>query len=150
MSCLDYFYRLLSLKEYSVHELQKKGKEKGFDLDEILSAIEHLQNQGYQSDTKVIVSAISSAKGKYARPVIRRKCLAKGITSELFDQVWDAEVVENEDDELDLLSQLKAKIMRKYKIESWQNIDHKTKAKVISYLQYRGFNPFEIIKKWTE
>jgi regulatory protein len=38
--------------------------------------------------------------------------------------------------------------MRKYKIDTWGKADPKTKGKVLNYLQYRGFNAFEIWRQW--
>ena len=148
MSCLDYFYFLLSRKDYSASELRKKGQEKGFGNEEILEAIAQIQDRGYQSDTRLVANSIASAAGKYGKSAIKRKCLQKGITSDLFEQVWEEEIAENQDSEAEKLAELKAKIMRKYKIDTWGKADPKTKGKVLNYLQYRGFNDFEIWRQW--
>jgi regulatory protein len=66
----------------------------------------------------------------------------------LFEQVWEEEIAENQDSEAEKLAELKAKIMRKYKIDTWGKADPKTKGKVLNYLQYRGFNAFEIWRQW--
>ena len=50
--------------------------------------------------------------------------------------------------EAEKLAGLKAKVMRKYKIDAWDKVDPKTKGKVLNYLQYRGFNGFEIWRQW--
>ncbi|HEY9703424.1 MAG TPA: regulatory protein RecX [Allocoleopsis sp.] len=146
MNCIDYFSSLLSRREYSSKELQIKGKEKGFTLEEIDEAIERLQSQDYQSDTRFVMNMIRSYSNKYGKGVIKRKCLEKGIKSDFFDQVWS----DNNEDESDKdLSNLKNKIMRKYNITDFQNIDPKTKGKIWNYLQYRGFNPAEIIQQFS-
>ncbi|MFM9267395.1 regulatory protein RecX [Tychonema sp. BBK16] len=148
MSCLDYFYFLLSRKDYSASELRKKGQEKGFGNVEMLEAIAQIQDRGYQSDTRLVANSIASAAGKYGKSAVKRKCLQKGISSDLFEEVWESESAENVDSEAEKLAELKAKVMRKYKIDAWDKVDPKTKGKVLNYLQYRGFNGFEIWRQW--
>ena len=70
------------------------------------------------------------------------------IASDLFEQVWEEEISENLDSSAEKLAGLKAKVMRKYKIEDWDQVEPKTKGKVLNYLQYRGFNAFEIWREW--
>jgi len=144
-TCIDYFLRLLSRREYSAYELLKKGKEKNFDPSEISEAINQLQSKDYQSDSRLVTSMISSGAGKYGKSAIKRKCLEKGIAADLFEEIWSEQA---ESEEADDLGDLKGKVMRKYKIEDFGAIDPKTKGKIINYLSYRGFNPFEILKQW--
>lgn len=145
MTCLDYFYKLLSRREYSVRELTQKAQAKGFELQEISKYIEELQEQNYQSDTRVVESLITSYHGKYGKSLIKRKCLEKGINSDMFEEIWESQKEEEETGELD---DLKAKVMRKYKIDDFRAIEHKTKAKLWNYLQYRGFNPGQVLAQW--
>ena len=145
MTCLDYFYQLLSRRDYSAYELTKKGREKGFEQDEITEAIQELQSKDYQSDTRLVESMISSYQGKYGKSVIKRKCREKGINADVFEEIWEAQIDEEQTGELD---DLKAKVMRKYKIDDFLEIDAKTKAKLWNYLQYRGFNPSEVLTQW--
>jgi regulatory protein len=144
-SCIDYFTRLLSRRDYSVYELQRKGKEKGFPLDEVEEAIDRLQNLGYQSDRRLVERLITASAGKHGKPVVKRQCWEKGINSDLFETIWaEQETVEEADD----LTELKAKIERKYEIDDWTNLDLSTQRKVFNYLRYRGFNPVEICDRW--
>lgn len=147
MTCLNYFYQLLSRREYSVRELEKKGQEKGFEQSEITEAINHLQDLGYQSDTRLVESLIASSQGKFGKSMVKRKCFEKGISSEIFEQVWSAQ---EENEETDDLTDLKAKVMRKYHIADFGNLDPKTKSKLVNYLQYRGFNAWQILTQWQE
>jgi regulatory protein len=147
MTCIDYFYLLLARREYSTRELEKKGKEKGFEEGEIVEAINHLQELGYQSDARLVESLISSSQGKYGKSMIKRKCFEKGISSELFEEVW---LAQEEHEETDDLADLKAKIMRKYHITNFGNIDPKTKSKLVNYLQYRGFNAWQTLAQWQK
>lgn len=145
MTCAAYFMRLLGRREYSAYELLKKGREKGFEPNEITEAMDEVQQKGYQSDIRVVNSIINSSKGQYGKAALKRKCLEKGIAADVFEQVW---LEQTESEATDSLSDLKAKVMRKYKLSSFQYIDSKTKAKLLNYLQYRGFNPFEILNQW--
>lgn len=146
----DYFLRLLARREYSVSELMKKGKEKGFEESEITDAIAQLQEKDYQSDSRLVASLISSSQGKYGKAGIKRKCLEKGIAADVFDEVWQTQVEEAEDGEGGELSNLKAKVMRKYHIDNFQRIEPKTKAKLLNYLNYRGFNGFDVLRQWQQ
>lgn len=145
MTCLDYFYRLLSRREYSASELTKKAQEKGFKLEEITEAIQDLQSKDYQSDTRLVESMITTYQGKYGKSVIKRKCREKGISSDLFEEIWQSQTEDEQPGELD---DLKAKVMRKYKIDNFFVIEPKTKTKLWNYLQYRGFNPNQVLTQW--
>jgi len=145
MTCIDYFYQLLSRRDYSAYELTKKAQEKGFDQSEVTEAIQELQSKDYQSDTRLVESMIAFYQGKYGKSVIKRKCREKGITADVFDQIWESKA---EDEETGELVDLKAKVMRKYKIDDFLSIEPKTKAKLWNYLQYRGFKPSEILAQW--
>jgi regulatory protein len=145
MTCIDYFYQLLSRRDYSAYELRKKGQEKGFELQEITEVLEELQSKDYQSDTRLVESMIRSYQGKYGKSVIKRKCHEKGITADLFEEIWQSQTQGEETGELD---DLKAKVMRKYKIDNFLSIESKTKAKLWNYLQYRGFNPSHVLAQW--
>ena len=150
MTCFSYFLRLLSRREYSSNELLQKGKEKGFEQSEINKSIDDLQSKGYQSDTRLVTEIISSSQGKYGKYVVRRKCLDKGIASDTFEQLWMEQQETPENEVTDELADLKAKVMRKYKIEDLQNIEPKIKGKVLNYLKYRGFNAFEVLQQWQK
>ncbi len=113
-----------------------------------MEAIAQIQDRGYQSDTRLVANSIASAAGKYGKSAVKRKCLQKGISSDLFEEVWEEEIAENLDSEAQRLAELKAKVMRKYKIDAWDKVDQKTKGKVLNYLQYRGFNGFEMWRQW--
>jgi regulatory protein len=146
MNCQDYFLYLLSRQEYSAHDLSIKGQQKGFEPELVETTIANLQKQGYQSDARLVASLISSSKGKYGRNVIKRKCFEKGVSLELFEQVWDETI--DAEEATQSLSQLKDKVIRKYHLDNLQNIDPKTKAKVWRYLEYRGFNPGKLLEQW--
>jgi regulatory protein len=147
MSCTDYFYQLLSRRDYSAYELTKKGQEKGFEIQEITEVIQELQSKDYQSDRRLVESMIGSYRGKYGKSVIKRKCREKGIAADVFEEMWQSQTEDEETGELD---DLKAKVKRRYKIDNFLSIESKTKAKLWNYLQYRGFNPSEVLAQWQE
>ena len=144
-NCQTYFFQLLARREYSATELQKKGQDKGFSAAEIAAAIDYLQAINAQSDIRVAEGVILGYQGKYGKPKIKQKCREKGISDDLFAETWDnlSDQLEAED-----LPHLKNKVMRKYNLDQFSNLDAKTKRKVCNFLQYRGFNPFQVLKQW--
>lgn len=147
MTCLDYFYYLLSRSEYSAYQLTKKAQEKKFEEPEITQALEEVQSRNYQSDTRVVESLITTYQGKYGKSMIKRKCREKGITADLFDEIWQTQT---EDEETKNLDDLKTKVIRKYKIDDFTSIEPKTKSRLWNYLQYRGFNPGKVLIQWQQ
>lgn len=145
MKVQAYFLQLLSRKDYSVAQLVEKGQQKGFEAEEILSAIAQLQDLGYQSDRRLTEQVITTGQGKYGKTVLKRKCFSKGIDSALFEELWDQLVPESDNQELDAL---KAKVQRKYHIEDFEQLDASTYRKVCQYLQYRGFHPRTVLESW--
>lgn len=145
MDCQTYFFQLLARRDYSTEELKKKGIKKGFQEIEITETLEYLQEINAQSDTRVAESVILGYQGKYGKPKIKQKCREKGISHALFEETWEqlADQLETED-----LSGLKAKVMQKYHLNQFSHLDPKTKRKVCNFLQYRGFNPFQLLKQW--
>lgn len=148
MNCFDYFLRLLSRREYSAKELLKKGKEKGFSESVIADTISILQEKDYQSDTRLAAQIIASSQGKYGQSMVKRKCLEKGISADVFEQAWMKQQETDESEVTGELDNLKAKVMRKYKLEDFQKIEPKVKVKLFNYLSYRGFNAFEVLEQW--
>jgi len=144
-NCQTYFLQLLARREYSTQELINKGVAKGFSEQEIDETLQHLQQLNAQSDARVAEDMILGYQGKYGKPKIKQKCQQKGISEELFEQIWEQVVDPTEDEDL---SELKAKVMRKYKLTHFSNLDPKTKRKVYHFLQYRGFNPLQLISQW--
>lgn len=145
MNCQTYLLQLLSRREYSEEELRKKAVAKGFEDTEIAETLQFLQEINVQSDAGVAESLILGYQGKYGKRKIKEKSRQKGICDDLFEQMWEelADQRETED-----LSNLKAKVMRKYQLNQFSDLDPKTKRKVCNFLQYRGFNPFQLLQQW--
>ncbi len=147
MKCYEYFLRLLSRREYSAAELQKKAQEKDFLPLEIAMALEKVQSYDYQSDRRLVSSLIATAQGKYGKTMIWRKCYQKGIDRDLFEEIWQ-ETIAEEDANTNNWNELREKVKRRYKVESFHHLDPKTKAKIANFLQYRGFKPWELLVLW--
>ncbi len=147
--CYEYFLRLLTRREYSAAELQKKATEKGFPPEDITPALEQLQNYDYQSDRRLVSGLITAAEGKYGKSVVWRKCYTKGINRDLFEEIWSATIPEADSPE-EQWQELREKVQRRYKITSFQNLDPKTKGKIANFLQYRGFKPWEMLNLWQQ
>lgn len=145
-NCQTYFLQLLARREYSSQELINKGFAKGFSEQDIHETLQHLQQLNAQSDARLTEDMILGYQGKYGKPKIKQKCQQKGISEELFEQIWEQVVDPIEDQDL---SDLKAKVMRKYKLSNFTHLDPKTKRKVCHFLQYRGFNALELISQWA-
>ncbi len=147
MKCYEYFLQLLSRREYSVAELQKKAQEKGFLPPDVAAALEQVQRYDYQSDRRLVSSLIATSQSKYGKNMIWRKCYQKGIDRDLFEEVWQ-EIMAEEDARSNNWGELREKVKRRYKVETFQHLDPKTKAKIANFLQYRGFNPWELLALW--
>lgn len=147
MNCQTYCFRLLARRDYTRQELRKKALDKGFQETEIQETLDHLQTINAQSDSRVAEDLILGYQGKLGKPKIKQKCREKGIALELFEETWEdlADRVETED-----FSDLKAKVIQKYKLTEFSNLDPKTKRKVCNFLQYRGFNPFSLLSQWQQ
>ncbi|NBD16461.1 MAG: regulatory protein RecX [Cyanobacteria bacterium] len=145
MNCQTYLLQLLSRREYTQEELRKKALTKGFEETEITETLQHLQEISVQSDAGVAENLILGYQGKYGKRKIKQKSQEKGIRDDLFERMWEqlADQRETED-----LSNLKAKVMRKYQLNQFSDLDPKTKRKVCNFLQYRGFNPFQLLQQW--
>ena len=145
MNCRTYLLQLLSRRDYSQEELRKKAVAKGFEETEIIDTLQYLQEIKVQSDAGVAESLILGYLGKYGKRKIKQKSREKGIRDDLFEQMWDQLAHQRETEDL---SHLKEKVMRKYKLTQFSNLDPKTKRKVFNFLQYRGFNPFQLLQQW--
>lgn len=145
MNCQTYLLQLLSRRDYSQEELRRKALTKGFEETEIAETLQYLQEIKVQSDAEVAESVILGYQGKYGKRKIKQKSQEKGIRDDLFERMWEQLADQRETENL---SNLKAKVMRKYQLTQFSNLDPKTKRKVCNFLQYRGFNSFQLLQQW--
>ncbi|MDX2272577.1 MAG: regulatory protein RecX [Cyanobacteriota bacterium] len=150
MTCLHYWLTCLGRRDYTRWELIQKAKQNNFTDTEIQEALEALQQQGYEPDTRYIISLIRQSRGQYGKQRLKTKCLSKGIQASLFDQIWEEQILESNLENSQNILNLKAKILRKYHLESLDQADPKTKVKIWNYLAYRGFQPAATWQTWQQ
>jgi regulatory protein len=129
---------LLARREHSAHELLQKLKQRDFLEDEILRAIEALQADNLQSDTRFADSFINQRVNAGYGPIkIRHELRQKGVAEELYNPIL--EHFDGEWQELMLQQRIRkfgAKIPDEYA----------QKMKQARFLQNRGFSPESVMR----
>ncbi|ENU38848.1 regulatory protein RecX [Acinetobacter johnsonii] len=132
----SYAFAVLTRKEYSKAELIEKLATWAMHREEVITLVEELSAQNYQSDQRVAEITLSSQKRKGKGPnrikmALKTKKIDTGlILEELKETDWGEQAY-----------QLK---VRKYGTEV--ATDPKLKAKQIRFLMYRGFEMDAIMK----
>lgn len=135
----SYAFATLTRKEYSKKDLIEKLAQYADNRDEVITLVDELSRENYQSDQRVAEMVVRSQIRKGKGPNrIKLALRAKSIDKEL------AKHDMNEVDWYEEAYQLKVK---KYGTEVSK--DPKIKAKQIRFLQYRGFEMDAIIKAIT-
>jgi regulatory protein len=123
---------LLARREHSTLELRDKLLARGFENDEIMSALQTLSREGLLSDERFTESFIHSRVERGSGPVkIRAELRQRGVTDE---------VIANWLDERDRAWLERAEAVRCKKFGSALPVDYKEKARQARFLQYRGFS----------
>ncbi len=139
-----YFLRLLSARDYSKNELTAKAKAKGFSETKINQSLNWLESRNFINEQRMaqnLVYHYGQSKGK--------KWLMQKLKSRKLPNEVIISALKNFEEQTPL--ELKNKIAQKYKIKNWQNIEPKTKQKVLAFLTSRGYqNPHSILKSWQE
>jgi len=126
----------LARREYGQTELIKKLADKGFDRDVAEQAILGLSAENLQSDQRFAESFVQSRVNQGKGPVrIRLDLGHRGIT----DAVTESALDEAGTDWRELAREIRLK-----KFGRAKPADFKAKAKQMSFLQYRGFEPDHI------
>ena len=129
---------LLARREHSAHELLQKLKQRDFLEDEILRAIEALQADNLQSDTRFAESFINQRVNAGYGPIkIRHELRQKGVAEELFNPIL--EHFDGEWQELMLQQRI-----RKFGAEIPD--EYAQKMKQARFLQNRGFSPESVMR----
>jgi regulatory protein len=128
---------LLTGREFSRAELNKKLNTRFDDDPAIGSVLDQLQSEGLQSDSRYAGAFVRSRINRgHGQVRIRLDIRQKGISEELTNLALNNE-------EVDWFALARDVAMRKF--GSVPAADLKAKAKRMRFLQYRGFN-FEQIK----
>ena len=129
---------LLARREHSANELIQKLKQRDFEQNEILRAIEELQADNLQSDARFAESFINQRVNAGYGPIrIRHELRQKGVAEELVDAI-----LEHFDGKWQELM-LQQKI-RKFGAEIPD--EYAQKMKQARFLQNRGFSPESVMR----
>jgi regulatory protein len=129
---------LLSRREHSRRQLQDKLSQRGFEADEVESALDKLQAENLLSDWRFSETYVHQRMQKGYGPLrIRHELAEKGISSELIDEQMETCAGEWEA----LMQQQRS---RKFGTEIPE--DYKEKMKQARFLQNRGFSSEAVMR----
>lgn len=139
LTAKDYSFFLLSRKDYTKKEIEKKLKLKGFPSEEIISAIEILEDYRYIDESKYIKIYLKYLLDRKKSPKeIKYKMLLKGFSKEDIDET----VKFNYQEEAE-------KNIIRFQVEKYrQKTDDNNK--IIKNLLSKGFNYEYIVKIMEE
>jgi len=151
---LQYLLELLAKKDYSLANLLQKISLRDFDQGETAEAIKYLKLKNFINDLRLAQNYISFYYKNKGQMWIRQKCKIKGISDSDFEVAWENYLLELSQDQSQAtedmveFSELKQKVMRKYGLSKFTDIEPKLKQKIYNYLIYRGFDPQELLEIW--
>ena len=132
----SYAFAVLTRKEYSKKDLIEKLCLYAQHREEVLTLVEELAQENYQSDQRVAEMTVRSQIRKGKGPNrIKLALQAKSI---------DKELAKNDMQEVDWYEQAYQLKVKKYGVDV--TTDPKLRAKQIRFLQYRGFEMDAIMK----
>ena len=127
---------LLASREHGRAELLRKLEKAGFVQDIATDAIEHLADEGLQSDRRYVENFVQSRINQGKGPV--------RIRAELGERGMPTSVVEAALETAGPDWHAIAREVRERKFGVQQPADFKDKARQMRFLQYRGFEPEQI------
>ena len=142
---LNYSFRLLSRKRYTVFEIEKKLKQYSKrrslnDWTDITKVIKRLFDLRYLDDQEYCNDFINSRikfkpRGKF---LIKRELLLKGIKKDLIEDTMNKNIINEEE--------LGSRLIEK-KTHKWSNLEiRKQKEKAYQFLSRKGFSLDSIYK----
>lgn len=132
----SYAFAVLTRKEYSKADLIEKLALYAEDRDEVLTLVNELSRENYQSDQRVAEMTLSSQKRKGKGPA--------RIKMALKNKKIDSSLIAEELKETDWHEEAYMLKVKKYGLDVSK--DQKLKAKQIRFLMYRGFDMDAIMK----
>jgi len=140
-----YYLGLLKARDYSENELKIKAKTKGYSNSAISVVLNLLKQQNLVNDRRLAENLLEYYKSKKGVVWLQQKMRQRQIPTKIIEQV-----LENYSGQPDI-SNLKQLLAKKYQISSWQNsnqIDPKTKRKIVNFLSNRGYpNPYNLLQQ---
>lgn len=129
---------LLSRREHSRFELERKLKSRGFDGEEIVAALDALQLENLLNDQRFAESYLHQRMLKGFGPVkIRHEMLERGIAGDIVELQFEA--MEGEWNEL-------MRQQRQKKFGSSLPEPYQERMKQARFLQNRGFSPEAVMR----
>ena len=129
---------LLSRREHSAYELTQKLKKRDFDIDAIEAALDQLQQDNLQSDSRFIEGVVNFRMNAGFGPLkIKYELRQKGISDERVEDYLSGLTVK--------WQQLMA-AQRSKKFGQDIPLDYKEKMKQARFLQNRGFSPESVMR----
>ncbi len=89
MKPVDYALFLLSRQDYTVCTMSKALKKKGYRKFEIEEALDFVTKNGFVDDRRYIYNYIDGKRETYGKIRMRNFLYKKGISAELFDEVYE-------------------------------------------------------------
>ena len=140
-----YYLGLLKARDYSENELKIKAKTKGYSNSAIAVVLNWLKQQNLVNDHRLAENLLEYYKSNKGVVWLQQKMRQRQIPTEIIEQV-----LQNYSGQPDI-SNLKQLLAKKYQISSWQNsnqIDPKTKRKIVNFLSKRGYpNPYNLLQQ---
>ncbi|MCK4594373.1 regulatory protein RecX [bacterium] len=130
--CRNTAYRLLSRRDHSERELEKKLGRR-FEPETIAAVLENLRVQDLVNDRRFAKSFARQllAKGPCGEGLIRRKLAGRGVAPAIIDQTLD---------ELNINEEELGRLAAQLKLPSLIGLDRETAVRrLLSHLERRGF-----------
>jgi regulatory protein len=132
----DYALRLLSARSYTEKGLERKMRQKGYNIEDITEVVSWCREQRFVNDREYALSFIRSRdilKPRGQR-VLRLELIKKGVPVSIIDDTLTA--VFDDRDERQLATDVLSR-----KLPSWRTLNRETKwRRAYSLLARRGFN----------
>lgn len=142
----DYILFLLTRRDYSTAELLEKSLKKSYDGIDTKQAISDLTQAGLINDVRMAENIITNYIGYKGKTWIKQKLMIKKIPYTTIEIVLEETENVNQAN-----SAFEKKVMKKYSIANWSDLEVKTKQKILHYIARQGFsNPFEVLNSWIK
>lgn len=130
--CKKRALHLLEKQDRSEKNLRDKLAEGGYSSDIIDIAIDYINDYGYIDDARMAASHVRFYQDSRSRQRLKQDLIAKGISSEIIEQVLDEEYTADE-------QELIEKLLEKKHYDK-ENATYEDKAKIYRFLASRGFS----------
>jgi len=140
-----YCLSLLKTRDYSENELKTKAKTKGYSNNAITTVLNLIKQQNLVNDRRLAENLLEYYQPNKGVVWLRQKMRQRQIPTDIIEQV-----LQNHSKQPDI-SHLRQLLAKKYQITRWQNgnqIDPKTKLKIVNFLSNKGYpNPYELLRQ---